>query len=262
MEQHSLSFRGGEVGQDLLHPSFRDRPWEDSSFWSQRHTWWWKQVDTVIRPTFLWSLHACYQLNPTTAREIGSGAIWFGYLSLSLPKSDQFNILPGTSPEILCHRVWWTWLFIAFSNERWFYYQFSQGWENVLFEWLAIIRPSVMSHFSFLWANIPGACGYGCPPWINGGGCTTFGEKTYFGCKNEVQYIDPIQMWCHNLWTGWQDKRKSSRCNEVYSHAKRNPIVLPSSSTNIPTNWHGQYSNTVLISHYFDIPRDMKNSLK
>ena len=50
----------------------------------------------------------------------------------------------------------------------------------------------------------------------------------------------PFQMWGHNLWTGGQNKRKPSRCNEVYSHAKSNPTVLSSSSTTFtPTNWNG-----------------------
>ena len=35
-------------------------------------------------------------------------------------------------------------------------------------------------------------------------------------------------MWCQNLWTGGQDKRKSPRCNElVYYHAKSNPMFCP-----------------------------------
>ena len=64
-------------------------------------------------------------------------------LNPSTPKSDQFQISPAASPEILHHTVWRTWLFIAYSDERWLYYQFSlphlyifslRGWENVLFE--------------------------------------------------------------------------------------------------------------------------------
>ena len=34
------------------------------------------------------------------------------------PKSDQYQISPAASPEILHHTVWITWLFIAYSNER------------------------------------------------------------------------------------------------------------------------------------------------
>ena len=41
------------------------------------------------------------------------------------PKSDQFQISPAASPEILHHTVWWTWLFIAYSDERLLCYPFS-----------------------------------------------------------------------------------------------------------------------------------------
>ena len=41
------------------------------------------------------------------------------------PKSDQYQISPAALLEILRHRVWRTWLFIAYSDEEWFYYQFS-----------------------------------------------------------------------------------------------------------------------------------------
>ena len=49
---------------------------------------------------------------------------WTG-LTLSLPLSDQFQVSPATSPEMLHHTVWRTWLFIAYSDESWLYYQFS-----------------------------------------------------------------------------------------------------------------------------------------
>ena len=39
--------------------------------------------------------------------------------------------------------------------------------------------------------------------------------------------IDRFQMWRQNLWTGGQDKRKSPCCNEVYYHAKSNPLFCP-----------------------------------
>ena len=42
-----------------------------------------------------------------------------------IPKSDQFQISPAASPEILHHTVWRICLFIAYSDERWSYYQFS-----------------------------------------------------------------------------------------------------------------------------------------
>ena len=59
------------------------------------------------------------------------------------PKSDQCQISPAASPIIVHHTVWITWLFIAYSDERWLHYQFSlphlyifslKGSENVLFE--------------------------------------------------------------------------------------------------------------------------------
>ena len=58
-------------------------------------------------------------------------------------KSDQCQISPAASPIIVHHPVWRTWLFIAYSDERWLHYQFSlphlyifslKRWENVLFE--------------------------------------------------------------------------------------------------------------------------------
>ena len=60
-----------------------------------------------------------------------------------IPKSDQYQISPAASPEILHHTVWRIWLFIAYSDARWLYYQLSlpsvihfslQGWENAVFE--------------------------------------------------------------------------------------------------------------------------------
>ena len=49
----------------------------------------------------------CHQLNPFTT------------------KSDQSQISPAASPQIVHHTVWRTWLFIAYSDERWLHYQFS-----------------------------------------------------------------------------------------------------------------------------------------
>ena len=60
-----------------------------------------------------------------------------------IPKSDQYQISPAASPQILHHTVGRTWLFIACSDARWLYYQLSltsvtqfslQGWENAVFE--------------------------------------------------------------------------------------------------------------------------------
>ena len=59
------------------------------------------------------------------------------------PESDQCLISPAASQEIWHHTVWRTWLFIAYSDDRWLYYKFLlphsyfsslKGWENVLFK--------------------------------------------------------------------------------------------------------------------------------
>ena len=39
------------------------------------------------------------------------------------PKSDQFQISPAASPEILQHTVWRTWRFIAYPDGKWLYYK-------------------------------------------------------------------------------------------------------------------------------------------
>ena len=59
------------------------------------------------------------------------------------PTSDQFQSSPAASPEIQHQTAWRTWLFLAYPDERWLYYQFSlphlyifslKGRENVPFE--------------------------------------------------------------------------------------------------------------------------------
>ena len=59
------------------------------------------------------------------------------------PESDQCQNYPAASQEIWHHTVWRTWLFIAYSDEKWLCYKFSlhhsynrflKGWENTLFE--------------------------------------------------------------------------------------------------------------------------------
>ena len=59
------------------------------------------------------------------------------------PESDQCQNSPAASQEVWHHTVWRTWLFIAYSDEKWLYYKFSlhhsynrflKGWENTLFE--------------------------------------------------------------------------------------------------------------------------------
>ena len=59
------------------------------------------------------------------------------------PESDQRQNSPAAWQEFDIHTVWRTWLFIAYSGERWLYQKFSlhpsyncflKGWENTLFE--------------------------------------------------------------------------------------------------------------------------------
>ena len=59
------------------------------------------------------------------------------------PESDQCQNFPAASQEMWHHTVWRTWLFIAYSDEKWLCYKFSlhhsynrflKGWENTLFE--------------------------------------------------------------------------------------------------------------------------------
>ena len=49
------------------------------------------------------------------------------------PKSDQFQSPPAASSEMLHHTVWKTRLFIAYSDERWLYYQFALLTYTVIF---------------------------------------------------------------------------------------------------------------------------------
>ena len=82
-------------------------------------------------------------------------------INLFTPKSDQCQISPAASPEIWHHTVWRTWLFIAHSDRRWLYYQFSlhhsyncflKGWENTLFE----LRSERVSRLSLLNLGVKG----------------------------------------------------------------------------------------------------------
>ena len=89
------------------------------------------------------------------------------------PKSDQCQISPAASPEILHQRVWRTGLFMANSNERRLYYQYPlrhlyiylwKVWENVPFLNSLVVKglkswlygPST-SHAGFVWL-FAGAC--------------------------------------------------------------------------------------------------------
>ena len=79
-------------------------------------------------------------------------------LTLSL-LSDQCQNSPAASQEIWLHTVWRTWLFIAYSDEKWLYYKFSlhhshnrflKGWENTLFELRSERVNTLMSSFCLL----------------------------------------------------------------------------------------------------------------
>ena len=83
------------------------------------------------------------------------------------PKSDQFQISSAASPVILHRTVWGIWLFIAYSDERWLYYQFSlpqqyislqEGWENVVFELYSWWASSTFSYGSRGGGVRGGAC--------------------------------------------------------------------------------------------------------
>ena len=82
------------------------------------------------------------------------------FISPFTPKSDQCQISPAAPAEILHHTVWTTWLFIANSDERWLYYQFSlphlqifplKCWENVPFELRMLFQFCICStgHLAF-----------------------------------------------------------------------------------------------------------------
>ena len=78
------------------------------------------------------------------------------YFKAFTPRSDQFQISLTASPEILHHTVWRTWIFVAYSDERWLCYQFLlrhlyiyslKCWENVHFE-LGSERLKLFQRFS------------------------------------------------------------------------------------------------------------------
>ena len=81
------------------------------------------------------------------------------FLNPFTPESDQCQNSPAASQEIWHHTVWRTWLFIAYSDEKWLYYKFSlhhsynrflKGWENTLFE-LRIKRVNCHEVSSHVW---------------------------------------------------------------------------------------------------------------
>ena len=81
-----------------------------------------------VRPEVVSSPHRRWRQHRITFRIISqtndtAEAKW--PLTLSLPRVINFKFYPAASPEILCYTVWRTWLSIAYSDERWLYYQFS-----------------------------------------------------------------------------------------------------------------------------------------
>ena len=79
------------------------------------HTVWRNISCEAAREIWHWSLSGVKGLNG-----------WENLLfSPFTPQSDQCQISPAASPEILYHTVWRTWLFIAYSDERWLCYRFS-----------------------------------------------------------------------------------------------------------------------------------------
>ena len=84
-------------------------------------------MDTWQQRTLLQCKLAFRGLNPKKASPVNIvlEPLVITTLTLHWPKSDQFHISPAALPEILHCTVWRTWLFIAYSNERWSYYQLS-----------------------------------------------------------------------------------------------------------------------------------------
>ena len=50
-------------------------------------------------------------------------SFWWSVCNGFTSKSNQFQISPAASQQLLHHTVWRTWLFIAYSDGRWLYYQ-------------------------------------------------------------------------------------------------------------------------------------------
>ena len=61
--------------------------------------------------------------------------------------------------------------------------------------------------------------------------------------SNTTAICKPLSDDITNLWAGGQNKRKSSRCNEVCSHEQPRPHCPALQSNYIPTNWNGSNMN-------------------
>ena len=113
----------GTVKFDHLHSSFREQTFSTVKSWVGTTSSWHFPTVQQYNDWLLMQLHIV--VNPFT------------------PESDQCQNSPAASQEIWHHTVWRTWLFIAYSDEKWLYYKFSlhhsynrflKGWENTLFE--------------------------------------------------------------------------------------------------------------------------------
>ena len=96
--------------------------------------------------------------------DIDSLFSWNKRVNPFTPESDQCQNSPAASQEIWHHTVWRTWLFIAYSDEKWLYYKFSlhhsynrflKGWKNTPFELRSkrVNKPSIFTvdHFAVVW---------------------------------------------------------------------------------------------------------------
>ena len=97
-----------------------------------------KSVRPVWRLTGTWTS----KTRQKTAQSNSKIPMYF-VLNPFTPERDQCQNSPAASQEIWHHTVWRTWLFIAYSDEKWLHYKFSlhhsynrflKGWENTLFE--------------------------------------------------------------------------------------------------------------------------------
>ena len=112
---------------------------------------WWVRV-WPWKPSAQLQIDTCWVFHPPCHQT------HIQYINPFTPESDQCQISPAASPEILHHTVRRTWLFIAYSGEKWLYYKFSlhhsynrflKGWENTLFE-LWRLTNWVVQHYVYI----------------------------------------------------------------------------------------------------------------
>ena len=78
----------------------------------------------VMFKALYWYLRSSLEQGPKSKRIFLNRVSYFPDYSLNpfTPESDQCQIFPAASPEIVHHTVSRTWLFIAYSGERWLQY--------------------------------------------------------------------------------------------------------------------------------------------